>query len=245
LKPNGNGDGSRPAWVPGGDHITGILNRITTLFHAKVWGLADRAEDPRDTLVYACERQQELLANVRRALVEVTTSKHQIAAQIQRLEQRLPQLEDQARRAVAASRDDLARLALERRQRAARQLDELRRQLDEVTQEEQKVQQAERRFAAAVEAFRARRDLLSARYTAAEAQYEAQAALAGLSGELTGIGAAVGRAEEKIDRMQARAAALDQLLAAERVEDELERHTDQEEIEKKLAELKQAKGETS
>jgi phage shock protein A len=185
------------------------------------------------------------LANVRRALVEVTTSKHQIAAQIQRLEQRLPQLEDQARRAVAASRDDLARLALERRQRAARQLEELRRQLDEVTQEEQKVQQAERRFAASVEAFRARRDLLSARYTAAEAQYEAQAALAGLSGELTGIGAAVGRAEEKIDRMQARAAALDQLLAAERVEEELERHTDQEEIEKKLAELKQAKGETS
>jgi hypothetical protein len=78
---------------PGGESFMGILSRITALFHAKVLRLVDGAEDPRDTLAYACERQQELLANVRRALVEVTASKHQIAAQIQRLEQRLPQLE--------------------------------------------------------------------------------------------------------------------------------------------------------
>lgn len=225
----------------------GILNRITTLFQAKVLHVVDRAEDPRETLDYACERQQDLLANVRRALVEVSASKHQLAAQIQRLEQRLPQLDDQARRAVAAHRDDLARLALERRQVAGRQLEDLRRQLEEVTEEEHKLQRAERRFTAAVESFRARKDVLSARYTAAEAQYEAQRSLAGLSTELTDLGAAVQRAESKIDRMHARASAIDQLLSSgalddvssDRIEDELRRQTDQQEIEAKLNALKQ------
>jgi len=131
----------------------GILNRVSILFRAKVMGVVDRAEDPRETLAYACQRQEELLANVRRALVEVTASRHQLAAQIQRIEQRIPQLEDQASRAVAASREDLARQALERRQLADRQLADLRRQLEEVSSEEQKLRLAERRFASAVEAF--------------------------------------------------------------------------------------------
>lgn len=223
-----------------------ILNRVSIMFRAKVMGVVDRAEDPRETLSYACERQVELLADVRRSLVEVTASKHQLAAHIQRLEQRLPQLDDQAARAVTASREDLARQALERRHLADRQLIDLRRQLEEVSGEEQKLRVAERRFASAVEAFRARRDLLSARYTAAEAQYEAQRSLAGLSGELTDLGAGIHRAEEKIERMQARATAIDQLLSSgalenlsgDHIEEELRRQSDQQEINERLEELK-------
>jgi len=233
----------------------GILNRVSIMFRAKVMGVVDRAEDPRETLSYACQRQEELLADVRRSLVEVSASKHQLAAQIQRLEQRVPQLDDQATRAVAAARDDLARQALERRQLADRQVTDLRRQLEEVTSEEQKLRQAERRFATAVEAFRARRDLLSARYTAAEAQYEAQRSLAGLSGELTDLGEGIHRAEEKIERMQARATAIDELLSSgtlenlsgDQIEEELHRHTDQIEIAARLEELKKQskKGESA
>src|SRR5215813_10452683 len=106
----------------------GIFNRVSVMFRAKVMSAVDRAEDPRETLAYACQRQEEMLANVRRSLVEVTASKHQLAAQIQRTEQRLPQLDDQAARAVASGRDDLARQALERRQLANRQISDLRRQ---------------------------------------------------------------------------------------------------------------------
>ncbi|MBK5291142.1 MAG: PspA/IM30 family protein [Acidobacteriia bacterium] len=225
----------------------GIVNRVSIMVRAKVMGVVDRAEDPRETLSYACQRQEELLGAVRRSLVEVSASKHQLAAQISRLEQRVPQLDDQAARAVAASREDLARQALERRQLADRQLTDLRRQLDEVASEEQKLRQAERRFASAVEAFRARRDLLSARYTAAEAQYEAQRSLAGLSGELTDLGEGIHRAEEKIERMQARATAIDALLSTgalenlsgDQIEEELRRHTDQQEVTARLEELKQ------
>jgi phage shock protein A len=227
----------------------GILNRIRTMFQAKILHVVDRAEDPRETLDYAVERRQEMLADVRRALVEVSAAKHQLAAQIKRVEDRLPQCQDQAQRAVAAGRDDLARVALERRQSGARQLEDLRRQFDEVTQEQQKLQLAERRFAAAVEAFRARRDLLSARYTAAEAQYEAHRSLAGVSADLTDLSAAIHRAESKIEGMQARAAAIEQLLSSgalddlsgDRVEQELRGQSDQQEIEAQLKSLKEEK----
>ena len=232
----------------------GILNRISVMFRTKVMGIVDRAEDPRETLAYACQRQEELLADVRRALVDVTASRHQLAAQIQRLEHRLPQLDDQAARAVAASRDDLARQALERHQLADRQLADLRLQLEQVSAEEQKLRQSERRFAVAVEAFRTRRDLLSARYTAAEAQHEAQRSLAGLSGEITGLGDSIRRAEEKIERMHGRAFALDELLSSgalenmsrDPIEEELHRYEDQREVAKRLEQLKQqhTKGES-
>ena len=66
-----------------------ILSRVSIILRSKLLGAVDCVEDPRETLSYACQRQEEMLADVRRSLVEVTASKHRLAAQIQRLEQRL------------------------------------------------------------------------------------------------------------------------------------------------------------
>lgn len=224
-----------------------ILSRVSIILRSKLMGAVDGVEDPRETLSYACQRQEEMLTDVRRSLVEVAASKHQLAAQIQRLEQRLQQLDDQAARAVAASREDLARQALERRQLADRQLTDLRKQLEDASAEEGKLRQAEQRLGAAVEAFRTRKDLLSARFTAAEAQYAAQRSLAGLSGEITGLGTSIRRAEEKIERMQGRAMAIDDLLSSgalenlsgDQIEEQLRRHADEQAIGKRLEQLKQ------
>lgn len=227
----------------------GILNRISILFQSKALHIVDEAEDPRETLEYAYERQRELLAGVRQALVEVGTSKHQLSAQAQRLKATMTQLEEQARRGVAAGREDLARLALERRQLAEHQLHDIEQQLAEVTQEEQKLMQAERKFTAAVETFRARRDWMSARYSASQAQAHAGQALAGVSGEMADLGMAIERAESKIERMRARASAVDELLnsgaledlaigAGGRVEQELRKQEDQLKVEEQLEGLK-------
>jgi phage shock protein A len=223
-----------------------ILARVSIILRSKLLGAVDCVEDPRETLSYACQRQEEMLADVQRSLIEVAASKHQLTAQIHRVEQRLPQLDDQAARAVTASRDDLARQALERRQLADRQLTGLRQQLEEVSTEEEKLRQAEQRLGSAVEAFRARKDLLCARFTAAEAQYEAQRSLAGLSGELTDLGTSIRRAEEKIERMQGRAMAIDDLLSSgaldtlsgDEIEEQLRRQADEQEIARRLEHLK-------
>src|SRR5262249_58796154 len=87
------------------------------------------------------------------------------------------------------------------------------RRIDEVAEDERRLTRAEQHLVARTEEFRARRSILSATYTAAEAQVRVDEALGGISGELAELYLAVGRAEEKTERMRARASAVDQLAA--------------------------------
>ncbi len=190
----------------------GMLGRMSLFVRARVSSLLDRAEDPRQTLDYAYAQQQELLRQVRQGLIEVATSKSLLEQQAHRLEEQVPRSERQAARALAAEREDLARIALERKQAAQAELAELELRLAEVGAEERKLGQAEQRLAASVEEFRRRRASLGARYTAAEAQARIMESLTGVSREFAQIGAAIGRAEERIERMQARASAIHALI---------------------------------
>src|SRR5665213_1502225 len=60
----------------------------------------------------------------------------------------------------------------------------------------------------------AREETLKATYTAAQAQSRIGEAVAGISGSMNDAGATMQRAEEKISQMQARAGAIDELLAS-------------------------------
>ncbi len=226
----------------------GLRSRLSFLFRSKATAAIDRIEDPRETLDYASEQQQELLLRVRRGLVDVATSKRQVERRMQRVREGVPRLEDQARRAVDAGRDDLARAALQRRQAALIELEELDRQATEIGAEEMQLAGTEQALAARIEEFKTRRQVMSARYTAAEAQVRVNEAISGLSGELAELGRALGRAEEKTERMQVRASALDALLdpnalalpsiGGDEVERELRRIEAGDPVEAQLAALK-------
>src|SRR6202140_3256276 len=108
-----------------------VWTRLRLLFNTEVSSALDRAEDPRQVLDYAYNQQQELLVSLRRGLVDIATAKQQLEQQAQRLEARIPQLDDQARRAVTAGREDLARLALERKHTALAEMESLARQIGE------------------------------------------------------------------------------------------------------------------
>src|SRR5438552_17851586 len=95
-----------------------LWTRIRLLLNTEASSALDQAEDPRHVLDHAYNQQQELLITLRRGLVDVATAKQQLEQQAQRLESRIPHLDDQARRAVAAARDHLPRAAPERTQRA-------------------------------------------------------------------------------------------------------------------------------
>ncbi len=92
-----------------------LSRRIALLFRAKANKALDRAEDPREVLDYSYERQLELLQQVRRGLADVTTSRRRVELQLTQLQQSAAKLQDQARQALAAGREDLAREALTRR----------------------------------------------------------------------------------------------------------------------------------
>lgn len=224
-----------------------VWTRIRLLFNTEVSSALDRAEDPRQVLDYAYNQQRELLMTLRRGLVEVATSKQQLEQQARKLEARIPQLDEQAMRAVTVGRDDLARVALERKKLAMSEMEGLTKQVAEVEADKQRLAAQERSLQVRIEQFRTHRDVVSARYTAAEAEVRLKESLAGVSGELAELGMAVGRAEEKTERLQARARAIDSLVdlgsmppigGGDFVEAELLRITISSEVEEELAVIK-------
>lgn len=231
----------------------GILSRLTTLIKAKMSELLDLAEDPATTLDYSYEKQLELLQNVKRGIVEVVTSRRRLELQGEKLRENAARLDQQARQALASNREDLARLALQRKQVAMQQLQGLGAQIDDLAKEQDRLQTAESRLAAKVESFRTQKEVIKAQYSAAEAQVRIGEAATGLSEEMASIGLAIDRAEQKTERMRARASAIDELVAAgtleefgapkaDQVERELQKLTTEQNVDAELAALKRQLG---
>lgn len=226
----------------------GLMKRMSMLFRAKASKVLDRAEDPRETLDYSYERQLEMLRDVQRGVADVATSRKRVELQAQQLQQKATKLQDQARQAVEAGREDLAREALSRRAAIGPQLDGLRTQHEQLQAEEDKLTQASQRLQAKVDAFRTRKETIKATYTAAEAQTKIGEAVSGISEEMGDVGLAMQRAEDKTLQMQSRAGAIDELMASGALDDasvssdpiqaELDRVTEGSTVDAELSRLK-------
>jgi len=212
----------------------GLLNRMGTVVKAKMNKLVNKMEDPRETLDYSYQKQLELLQNVKRGVAEVTTSKKRLELQKGKLNMNIDKLSGQARDAVKAGREDLARLALERKNGLMSQVQSLDQQIEDLNTEQEKLQATERRLSAKVESFRTKKETIKAQYSAAEAQVKITESITGISEEMADVGLAVQRAEEKTEDMKARSAALDELLEAGTLEDFTGGDDD---IEKELAKI--------
>jgi phage shock protein A len=197
----------------------GLLSRMSSILKAKMSSALDRAEDPGETLDYSYEKQLELLRNVKRGVVEVVTSKRRLQLQAAGLKDNLGKLEDQARRALSAGREDLARMALEHKQVIVQQLQGLETQIEDMEKEQEKLSTAEARLSAKVEAFRTHKEVVKAQYSSAAAQVKIGEAATGISEEMADVGLAIDRAEEKTRSMQARASAIDELVDAGTLDD--------------------------
>ena len=190
----------------------GILSRTTAIIKAKISKLLDRVEDPRETLDYSYQRQLELLQDVKRGIADVTTAKKRLELQRDKLKVKVKKYEQQAKDAVKAGRDDLATLALTRKQESLAQLESVESQAEQLQGEQDKLVAAEQRLSIKVESFRTRKETIKAQYTAAEAQVKISEATSGISEEMSDVGNAIQRAEDKTDDMKARAAAMDELI---------------------------------
>lgn len=228
----------------------GILQRMSMLFRAKADKALDRAEDPRETLDYSYKKQLELLQKVRRGVADVATSRKRIEVQMSQLGGQSDKLQNQAAKALELGREDLAREALTRRSGLTNQLTDLQTQHANLQAEEEKLTLAAQRLQAKVEAFRTRKETIKATYTAAEAQTRIGEAFSGISEEMSDVGMAVQRAEDKTAELQARAGAVDELLASGVLEDvtgtakddialELDRMASTNDVELELARMKQ------
>jgi phage shock protein A len=227
----------------------GVMKRMSMIFRSKANRVLDKAEDPRETLDYSYQKQLELLQKVRRGVADVATSRKRIELQLQQLQAQSDKLEDQGRKALAVGREDLAREALTRRSGVQQQMQDLQTQYVSLQGEEEKLTLASQRLQAKVDAFRTRKETIKATYTAAEAQTRIGEAFSGISEEMSDVGLAMQRAEEKTQTLQARAGAIDELLASGALDDptgmakdditaELDRLSSTQDVELELRRLK-------
>ncbi|NYG58072.1 phage shock protein A [Nocardioides daedukensis] len=227
-----------------------MWKRFTLIFRSKANSALDKAEDPRQTLDYSYQRQLELLSKVRRGVADVATSRKRVELQVNQLEQQQAKLQTQAQKALDMGREDLAREALTRKSALNGQITDLKAQHANLQGEEEKLTLAQQRLSAKIESFRTRKETIKANYTAAEAQTKINEALSGVGEEMGDVGMAIQRAEDKTANMQARAGAIDELIASGALDDvsnpggqddiarELEAMSSQSDVEAELAALR-------
>jgi len=199
--------------------MAGMTGRMSTVIKAKISKMLDKAEDPAETLDYSYQKQLEALQNVKKGIADVVTSKKRLQMQSQKLEQSVVKLDTQARQALSAGNEELARTALERKQLAQTELQSLDQQVAELEAQQQKLIDSEKRLRAKIEAFRTKKEVIKAQYSAAEAQVRISEAATGVGEEMADVGLAMQRAVDKTENMKARADAVAELEAAGTFED--------------------------
>jgi phage shock protein A len=199
--------------------VAGLMSRASLVIKAKLNKLLNRAENPTETLDYSYEQQLRLLQDVKRGVADVVTSKKRLQMQTAQLEQSVVKLETQARDALGAGREDLARQALERKALVQQQLQSLDQQVAGLEQQQEKLVSSEKQLQAKIESFRSQKEVIKAEYSAAEAQVRIGEAATGIGEQMADTGLAIQRAREKTEQMQARAGAIEELVESGTLED--------------------------
>src|ERR671935_1508982 len=194
--------------------MPGLMGRASTIVKAKFSKALNRAENPAETLDYSYEEQLRQLQNVRRGIADVATAKKRLELQYTSMQQQVEKLDGQARDALKANREDLAREALTRKAAVQGQLQDIMTQGQQLEAQQQKLIEGERTLQAKVESFRTQKEVIKAQYSAAEAQVRISEAASGIGNDMADVGMAIERAKDKTQQMQARANAIEELTTA-------------------------------
>ena len=171
--------------------MPGLMGRTTTIIKAKFSRLLDKAENPSETLDYSYEEQLRQLQNVKRGIADVATAKKRLELQYNSMQQQVDKLDGQAKDALTANREDLAREALARKAAVEAQLSGLMEQGQQLEAQQTKLIEGQRVLQTKVESFRTQKEVIKAQYSAAEAQVRISEAATGIGGEMADVGLAI------------------------------------------------------
>ncbi len=220
--------------------MPGLTGRFSTLVKAKVSAALDRTEDPAETLDYSYEKQLELLQNVKSGIADVVTAKKRTQLQEDGLREQAAKLDGQARQALGAGNEDLARAALQRKQAIEDELGSLDQQVAELERQQEQLIKNEKKLQVKLEAFRTKKEVIKAQYSAADAQVQISEAATGVGEQMADVGLAMQRAIEKTENMKARADAVGELEQAGTLEDPTQLDAGQDDVDRQLAALTDA-----
>lgn len=214
----------------------GLFKRLKDLLEANITDLVSKAEDPEKLLNLYIERATEELKEfniqVNRAVADELTLRQKIEAAGKEIESWTAQ----AKVAVQQGRDDLARIALERKQTAQANLESYRAQLAEQEKAVAELRESYRLLEEKLHKARAERDQLVVRQRRAKALKEASEAVQQVAG--SSALSDFDRMREKVARLEAEAQAETLGSSVEDEFEKLKKSAEQQSVEEELARLK-------
>ncbi len=190
----------------------GFFSRLATFFHIRANALLDKAEDPGQVMDYSYSKQLEQLQQIKRSVADVATNEKRLELLQAQLLERVNKLDSQAMQALQGNREDLARMALQRKETLLPQLNGYEQQIAQLREQKEKLVAMQNTLTSRVEAFRTQKEMVKSQYSAAQAQVKITETVTGISKEMSEMNMAMQRAQDKVLSMQARASAMDALL---------------------------------
>src|SRR5437868_11755365 len=113
------------------DHM-GLFSRLALFFRIRANSALDKAENPGQVMDYSYSKQLEQLQQLRRSIADVVTNEKRLEMQQSQMLEKVNRLDGQALQALQANREDLARLALQRKETLLPQLNGYEQQITQL-----------------------------------------------------------------------------------------------------------------
>lgn len=204
----------------------GILTRIFNLFRATTSDLLDKAEDPEKMIKQMISDLEAQKKKAKEQMTEALALQKRLERDTEKEHQEAEKWEQKAILAVQNEKDDLAKEALTRKNEHLRRALDFEKQLEIHQNSADSLKESYQTMEDKIDEIKRKQGLLSVKQKQAEAQEKIYKTIEGL-GDTSGIMDTIERAEEKVENLQARAEAYQ----------EISMESDQESLEKKFKEL--------
>ena len=204
----------------------GILTRIFNLFRATTSDLLDKAEDPGKMIKQMISDLEAQKKKAKEQMTEALALQKRLERDTEKDHQEAEKWEQKAILAVQNEKDDLAKEALTRKNEHLRRALDFEKQLEMHQNNADSLKESYQKMENKIDEIKRKQGLLSVKQKQAEAQEKIYKTIEGL-GDTSGIMDTIERAEEKVENLQARAEAYQ----------EISMESDQASLEKKFKEL--------
>lgn len=191
----------------------GFFDRLKAIVGAKLEKSLDAVEDPKEMLDLSLLKMEDSLRTIAMSAMEVGTAKKKLEIQRDTLTTSILKYEEQAKKALEFGQEELAREALAKKLQASERAEALGVQIAAMDQHLQSIARSREELKYKIESFRAKKEELKAVYDASRAQLKIKQVMTVVGSEAESVGRIIDRAEARIQEMQARVMALDDLIA--------------------------------
>ena len=216
-----------------------IFKRAAEILEGKVNHFLDNAEDPAEALDLSYEKMVTNLQDTKRHLADVVTERVSLENQMAQAQKAVDKADADARMALGANREDLARAELAQKQSELQKIASLKEAHDTVAAQAQKLTDYENKLQDHIEQFRTQKEVTKSEMTAAQAEVKVSESLTGIGKGMDDAGDAMRRAQGRTQNMEAKAAAMDGLMESGALNDPLDSRS---QIEKELDNVRATSG---